>query len=253
MTNSRATSIPSAVLTRIVRGRAALDVLLGRNAVTRVIVHSINPEVARGRADTLHVRPRAKLAWAHDPIYDEPNDFAIERDTAREVLALPADARIALFFGTFARKKGADLLARVARAVPAVTFVFAGAGASTVAAGANVVVVDGELDYAVAARYFRACDLVVLPYRRDYEDDTSGVFVQAVIAERPVLAPAISPFRETVAAYELGATFECENVGALAIGVAGAPEVGAVATGCARYRAEIEPWSHLARLVEGPR
>src|SRR5207302_1106921 len=127
---------------------------------------------------------------------------------ARDELGLPADRVVALCFGAISKRKGVDLVAAAAATTPEILFVIAGAGASELVSPAgNVRVDDGYVDYHTATRYFRGCDFVIQAYRRDYEHDTSGVLVQAALAERPVIVPALPPFRETVTEYDLGATF----------------------------------------------
>ena len=55
-------------------------------------------------------------------------------------------------------------------------------------------------------------DYVVLPYRKSYEFDTSGVFVQAALMNKLVIAPSFYPFGNVLQKYKLGLSFEAENV-----------------------------------------
>ena len=224
--------------------------LAERDEVTRILVHSIHPQVAARRARDLGIATRAKVVYVREPIYDPPDAFLVSRAASRDALGLPVDRTIALCFGAFSPKKGGDLLVAAATGSATPLVLLVGAGASELATpGPNLRVDASYVDYAVAAQYFRACDFVVLPYRRDYEDDTSGVLVQAALAERPVIVPDVSPFRETVGEFELGATFECENVDSLAAAIAAMTRTTAPYGGFGHYLAGFEPWSQFAALV----
>ncbi len=83
---------------------------------------------------------------------------------ARAGLDLPAEATIALFVGRFVEKKGLAVLERMARANPAILFVFAGWGAIDPASWqlANVRVYRSLSGTSLAPLY-RASDVVLLP------------------------------------------------------------------------------------------
>ncbi|HTL32659.1 MAG TPA: glycosyltransferase [Kofleriaceae bacterium] len=231
--------------------REAFKSLIEHDAVSRMFVHSIHPAVAARRARELALPMDQKVAVVREPIYDSPNAFSISKVAARRELSLPADRRIALCFGSFSHKKGGDLLATVAKRLPEPLFLFAGTNAKSVGTTeGNVRVDDGYIDYRTAAQYFRAADFVVLPYRRTCEDNSSGVLVQAALAERPVVVPSLSPFQETVADFELGTTFECENVDALTAAVESMTRSTDAHNGFAGYLAGSEPWSRFAALVD---
>jgi glycosyltransferase involved in cell wall biosynthesis len=58
---------------------------------------------------------------------------------------------------------------------------------------------------------FRDADLVVLPYRKTYKFGSSGVLIQAIQSNTPVVVPNISPFKEIVKKFNLGEVFISEN------------------------------------------
>ena len=63
---------------------------------------------------------------------------------------------------------------------------------------------------------FSTADVVVLPYRRTYENCGSTVLIQACQAHRHVIMPSITPFKEVVTEYKLGALFNAEDPADLA-------------------------------------
>jgi glycosyltransferase involved in cell wall biosynthesis len=238
--------------------------LLAMDCVRRVLVHSIHPAVARSTAAKHGILQSPKVAYVHDPVYDDPALFEVDRGAARAELGLPQDKHVALYFGTFSHKKGPDVLMAAFHHLHArdqLRVVLAGnarggpAGLVPHRAGGdmprNILVDDRFVDDVTMGRYFAAADLVVQPYRGEYEHDTSGVLVQAALAGRPVLAPDISPFRQTVQEFGLGSTFSCGDAADLASRIEEAlraPSPASAARG-KRYIERIESWPIMAGLV----
>ena len=149
----------------------------------------------------------------------------LSRAQAREQLGLPADRRIALFFGSIRPYKGLDLLLQTIKPVRAVC------GAAFFAVAGNVM--RGEqteyerqidelgistedlnirfdyLSMADSVAYVCAADLVVLPYREIYQ---SGVLLFAFSFGRPVLCTRVGSFLETVEEGKNGWLVEKEDV-----------------------------------------
>ncbi|CAN7376066.1 glycosyltransferase [Trinickia sp. LjRoot230] len=200
---------------------AAYNELVFRGAVALTLMHSNHPDVACSSARAMGVLNNGAVRYLHDPIYDSPDLFSHEKYAARMSLGIGAEEKIVLYFGTFPRKKGADLLIRAAHHCKTreVRFLFAGSLA-TAESGylgradfdwPNVRLDDRIVDEEDAGLYFRSADWIVLPYRRFYECDTSGVFVQSCLAHRPMIVPNFAPFRETVEQYGLGVSFRCND------------------------------------------
>ena len=74
----------------------------------------------------------------------------------------------------------------------------------------------GEASNAQLTDIFATADVVVLPYRRTYENCGSTVLIQACQAHRHVIMPSITPFKEVVTEYKLGALFNAEDPADLA-------------------------------------
>lgn len=146
------------------------------------------------------------------------------RSEAREALGLPKDRCIVLFFGNPRREKGLDILleavgilrddnilALVAGKVKQDTLeeLRAAEGGSL----AGLIRVDaGHVSDADAERYYRAADMVVIPYRHIYE---SGVALMAMSLSRCVVYSDLEPLIDTVG--EAGIPFKTEDAYDLAL------------------------------------
>lgn len=154
-------------------------------------------------------------------IGDYPNPPS--RLEAREALNLPVDALIALFFGNPREEKGLDILLDAARLVddPRLQIISAGKvrneqleslrsqEAGTLAGRFRLDA--GHVSDADAERYYRAADLVVIPYRRIYE---SGVAIMAMSFARCVVYSDLPPLVASVG--EAGMAFQSEDAADLA-------------------------------------
>lgn len=199
---------------------AAYNRLVARRIITKTLIHSNNPAVTRNGAIAMGLLDASPVQYLYDPIYDDPGNFVHAKDAARQRLGIETGAKVVLYYGTFPHKKGADLLLEAARdcANQKISFLFAGSLSANNGfltrkdfALANVRLDDCIIDEADTGLYFCSADLIALPYRRFYELDTSGVFVQSCLAHRPMVVPNFAPFSQTVAEFELGVTFRCED------------------------------------------
>jgi D-inositol-3-phosphate glycosyltransferase len=174
-----------------------------------VFVHSSNG-VAELLADGVDASRIVRIA--HPAYLHLCRDAGLSRDEARRLLGLPTEARLVLFFGTIAPYKGLDtLLAAFARlrdeggrASP--RLLIAGEPLEDFAPYAGLIDrlrlrdhVRLDLRYIPfddVARYFVACDVVALPYRRIYQ---SGVLQLAYGFGRPVVVTNVGGLVEAVA------------------------------------------------------
>jgi glycosyltransferase involved in cell wall biosynthesis len=157
-------------------------------------------------------------------IFDQPLETKefyrdISRDKARNTLNIPQEQKVALYFGTYWFSKGAELLLEVSKTLPTIDFYMVGDtklgsfefDIKERGKNSNVHWVDEYVSVQVARDYFVACDVVVMPYRKFYKHDPSGVFVKAMLAGRPVVVPSLQPFSDIIDKYDVGVRFKCED------------------------------------------
>jgi D-inositol-3-phosphate glycosyltransferase len=169
-------------------------------------------------------RPIAVIPHGHY-IDDFPKN--LPRQTARKRLGIPIDKRMFLFFGNSRLEKGLDILIDACgriKTLPNWILAIAGKMKPDQLAHyrmhidecdvADRVRIDAKLisdDDAVA--YYRAANLVVVPYRRVYE---SGVTIMSMSLGRAVLVSSLPPLVQSVAEGNAGIIFQRDNVDALA-------------------------------------
>lgn len=163
----------------------------------RVIVHT------RHTADALEafgVAPDRINTVAHGNL-KRMTAATPSRVDARRMLGISAHAFVLYFFGRIRPYKGLDLLiAAVAKLDdPSIVLIIAGEDLfgeyADTDLGPNVRMDLRRIDDTTAARYFAACDLVALPYRRI---DQSGVLMLAMSYGCPVLATRVGGLAEVL-------------------------------------------------------
>jgi glycosyltransferase involved in cell wall biosynthesis len=93
---------------------------------------------------------------------------------------------------------------------------------------------------------FSASNLVCLPYRKTYEGGTSGVLVQAALANRPICAPDMKPFSEVIEKFNVGVTFEAENIQSMLEALTLIDSQSASSAGWNRYLSLMPTWNEIA-------
>lgn len=171
----------------------------------RVIAHS---QAAEAGLRGLGIRGEV-LVVPHG-IYDLFDLSGLDRATARQLLGIPQDAFVPLFFGHLEPRKGLMVFLEAAQAMAGeagVTFLVAG-GNALAGHGAdyaqqleaakgwpNMRVHDRRIPFEDVERYFAACDVVALPY---LEGTTSGVLKLALAFGKPVAASRVGDFPEEI-------------------------------------------------------
>jgi glycosyltransferase involved in cell wall biosynthesis len=162
------------------------------------------------------------------PIYDFFNQGAYDRDSAREKLGV--DGRVILFFGYVRGYKGVGILieafANVLERMEA-TLLIVGefyddrapydARIAELSLGPRVRVVDRYVPNEEVEAYFRAADLVVLPYLSATQ---SGIVQTAFSFETPVVVTAVGGLPDVVTDGSTGYVVPKNDPGALADAVA---------------------------------
>lgn len=154
-------------------------------------------------------------------------DGDLSRDEAKRLLGIPPAARSILFFGTIAPYKGLDVLVRafssVSQGDPQAHLTIAGEPLEEFAPYRHLIERYGIADrvlthlryipFAEFSKYFRAADVVVLPYRRIYQ---SGILQLAYGFERAVIVTDVGGLDEVVAEDQTGLVVRAEDPGSLA-------------------------------------
>jgi glycosyltransferase involved in cell wall biosynthesis len=202
-----------------------IEKFLMTNGNNRILLHSnawwdnspLLASVIKDRVD--------RIIPLSDPIYDEAEEFqTANQHDIRAELGIPSDEKIVLFFGSMFFGKGPDILLSSLQALPEnYSLILAGDISSVnfdfpreIYSSPRVIKFEEFIPEDLVPKLFLACDLVCLPYRISYKHGTSGVLVQAALANKPVVAPNMPPFSEVVSRYTVGATFETENSDSLA-------------------------------------
>lgn len=151
------------------------------------------------------------------------------RDASREILGIPREAKVLLFFGQIKAVKGLDILLKAMPAVlarhPDAVLLIAGKPWKTDFAAYSSLIDRLGIGHACqshiryihteeAAHYYGASDLVVLPYQRIYQ---SGVVLMAMSYGKPVLVSDLPGMVEMITDGDDGFVFQRGNPQSLAM------------------------------------
>ncbi len=195
-------------------------------------------------------------------------DFAERPDPtpaqARAALSLPPDAPIVLFFGAIRPYKGlADLIEafpRVRAAVPSAHLVVAGLPLGDFAPYERAIAEAGIRDCTAlylayhawndVAKFFRAADVVVLPYRSASQ---SGVAQLAFAFAKPVVATRVGGLPEVIEEKRTGLLVAPSDQEALAAAIAALladpPLRHAMGTRASEFAASHNSWDQIAEMT----
>ena len=100
-------------------------------------------------------------------------------------------------------------------------------------------------------KLFKETDIVVLPYRKTYMYGTSGVFQQAMFANKPVICPNIYPFDKSVEIFECGETFIAENRESLAqkISLMKNSDISIYKKKMSDFKDNINDWNDISNIL----
>lgn len=144
------------------------------------------------------------------------------REDARCHLGLGSDDFIFLFFGNPRKEKGLDLLIRALaplRGQPGWLLLIAGKMKPTQEAAIRGLVAEAGLEDRVRMNtrhipdeetpdYYRAADIIVVPYRQIYE---SGVTIMSMSMARAALVSDLEPLTEKIIPAKTGLVFHCND------------------------------------------
>ncbi|MBX9653737.1 glycosyltransferase family 4 protein [bacterium] len=162
----------------------------------------------------------------HGPLQAEDSPAGATRQTARNYLGIPDDARVVLNFGSIKPYKGLDLLVSavpmVAQSVPKTYLLLAGRPARPADAPDLSSLKRRGISYRAdmhfiankdAWSYYMAADVVALPYRNITQ---SGVLLSSMAFARPAVVTAVGGLPEVIRPGQTGWVVPPENTTLLA-------------------------------------
>ncbi|MBI2820630.1 MAG: glycosyltransferase [Acidobacteria bacterium] len=225
--------------------------------VERFLVHSL-----RDCQTLQELRPEAKVVKARHPVYLLFGDPPLSREAARENLGLPPQENIILFFGHVRAYKGLDVLLRSMPRIlkrQMVRLLVAGEFYGSrpnydrllrnLGLQSYVTIHDHYVSNESVALYFKAANLLVLPYRNATQ---SGIIPTAYFFELPVVTTSVGGLPEAVLDGKTGFLVPPENPAALAEAVSDYFQSAREAA----FRGEIRQfkeqfsWSHIVAGIE---
>ncbi len=164
-------------------------------------VLSHNPQL-KGRTVTLHNFVDLEQEEAADA-GENASDFMVE--------GIDLPKRYVLYFGRYSKEKGMETLLKAAKALPEITFVFAGKGELKAAIDktANVKEV-GFLEGETLRKVIRRAAFVVFP--SECNENGPFVVIESIMNGTPILASRLGGTPEMIAEGETGELFEAGNV-----------------------------------------
>ena len=147
-----------------------------------------------------------------------------DKEKSREQLGIPNCSKVLLFFGMIKEVKGLEVLLSALNGVikqnPDVLLVIAGKPWKNDFSAYQKIIDENNLSEYIllhtkfvpqedVEHYYCASDLVVLPYKKNYQ---SGVLMMTLSYERPALVSDLPPLKEIISNNENGFLFKTENV-----------------------------------------
>jgi glycosyltransferase involved in cell wall biosynthesis len=191
--------------------------ILSNRSIKLALIHIISNEVPVSfRSQIVDFK---KMFICGDPIYDDRSLFSPKVEFKKQKTVIKY-----LYFGNLFFGKGVDLFVEAIilankSNLKALDFTIAGDLRSTNFSLdtqfnniPNLKFHNQFLTEEEVANLISETDYVVLPYRKSYEFDTSGVFVQAALMNKLIIAPSFYPFGDVLQKHNIGLSFESENV-----------------------------------------
>jgi glycosyltransferase involved in cell wall biosynthesis len=233
--------------------RELLIDLICQSCISQVLVHSIMGKYLGFPFDYRASEVTKKLMFISEPIYESKEEYEYSGSRCMRNIVPTV-----LYFGNMFYGKGVDLLLAASTLVKKEMLITIAGDFSrnnfkipNFPENDKVRIINKFIDRAQMIELFRGCDAVVLPYRKTYEHGTSGVFVQSMLAGKPILVPNISPFSSTVELYSCGSVFRAEDIVDLARGldeIVGITQER-VKEGTSNYRDDLISWDELATII----
>ncbi len=236
--------------------------LLQKN-VTRSFFKNINGFMIHAQseaADLLHIMPNAVWTAGFHPLYDIFPGQDISREEARRILDIGSRTKLALYFGLIRPYKGVDLFFEACmhlNDLPDLKMLAVGEIYSNEKELTDLVssIPNGRAELRnryvpneEVSLYFRAADLIVLPYRSATQ---SGIVPIAYACDRPVVVTNVGGLPEVVIDGVTGYIVPPNNSTALARAIKDyfdSDDKNRFSTGIAEMRQRLS-WARYAKLL----
>jgi len=237
---------------------------LWHKPVTRAVLGLASQIVVQSTSEQATVKellPDSRVEVVPHPLYDLFAEQPITRDAARASLGIEPDTPVLLFFGFVREYKGlrylVDALPAVRREFPDVRLLVVGEfwedrriyerQIASLGLDDAVRLVDQYVPNEEVARYFRAADLVTLPYASATQ---SGVLQLALGFGLPVVATRVGGLAEAVVEGSDVVLVEPQDAAALAGAIISALAAPAETSGVEQSRRESKArWDSLVRVI----
>lgn len=253
------------IITRI--NRIAFKRVLKKKFISRVFAQNVYPKFHQQtieQALKLSEEEKKTFLYLFDPIYEEMHKLS-EREESRRKLDLPLNYPIMLFFGEITRGKGLDIfIDAMIKSKKKLCLVIAGRANFLQQSdidrykkqlSKNQKIIDrlGFVPNELVADYYISSDAVLMPYRKEYANGTSGVLMEACSAKRPIIAANVGTIGQLVRDYRMGLTFKAESVKSLANAIdrflSGKSEITRLAQDSTGEYLKIASWKKIAPKI----
>jgi glycosyltransferase involved in cell wall biosynthesis len=209
-----------------------LKTLIQKKLIKGTFICNINPEKYKEKIIN-------RLNWVkkfqndvyflYDASYGDHSSICTQSE-ARKKLRLPDNVPILLSFGRTRKIKGLDILLEAMKMVEE-KFCLLIAGEPDFITKEDIDRYKKQLHHHMIIErlnfipedevpyYFVASDAIVMPYRTHYELGTSGIFMQALSAKKPIICSDIGTIGQTTRENSFGITVAPESTVSLAIGI----------------------------------
>ncbi|MCW3975573.1 MAG: glycosyltransferase family 4 protein, partial [Candidatus Bathyarchaeota archaeon] len=245
-----------------------LKIMIRKKSIDGIFIHNVYPQKFKEQVINRvkwisHYQNRIKFLY--DTLCDDYSIYCREAK-ARQKLGLPKNIPILLSFGRIRRIKGLDILFEAMKLIDEkICLVIAGEPdylskndierykrkfrkSHTIIDHLHFIPAN-DVPY-----YFVAADAIVMPYRRHYALGTSGIFMQAISARKPVICSDIGTIGQIVKENSFGITVTPESIQSLAEGIlnflARKEEIKRAVQNPAKQYMIRADWNRVANIIE---
>ncbi len=156
-----------------------------------------------------------------EPLDKNLEKFNHEKEEARDYFGIQKNKFVCLFFGRDNFTKGLDVLIDAFKYHLNKDFLLyiQTTGENREINVENIIYNNFFIEEKFVGKLFRACDLTILPYRKEYTYSGSWVSRLSFMAKRPIVAPDFMPFNKLINRFKLGKLFNAEDSVSLAVAI----------------------------------